>query len=113
METFNYVEFEDGYGTLANLSFSHLYIWDENNKEYLHNESILAYAQKMYDKCKDNIFSKFLRKLCDYDENISVDVLITDKQVIVTAYSDYGHGQFPMQFNVGFNKHGDISIHLA
>lgn len=116
MKDFRYVEFEDEDGKLASLSFSDLFIWNENNQEYVYDEYILEYAQKMYDKCRDTIFSSFLRKIIDYDENISADVNISDKQVLVTVYSNYGHGVYPMQFNFRFKNNtptGNIVIRLA
>lgn len=113
MKDFKYVDFEDGYGKLADLSFSDLYVWNEDKQEYEYDEFILDYAEKMYDNCWDIIFANFCRKLIDYDKNINCDVLIQNKFVIVTVYSNYGRGQFPMQFNFRFKKHGDISIHLS
>ena len=114
MADFTNVNFEDGYGKLANLSFSDLFVWNEDKQEYVYDEVTLDYAQKMYDKCRDGVFSSFLRKLIDYDKNIWADVKISYKQVLVTVYSDYGRNQYPMQFNFRFkNNTGDISVTLA
>ena len=51
MKDFKYVDFEDGYGKLADLSFSDLYVWNEDKQEYEYDEFILDYAEKMYDDC--------------------------------------------------------------
>ena len=108
------VDFEDGGGTIITPTFSDLFVWNEDNQEYVYNENVLDYAQKMYDKCRDVIFSSFLRKLIDYDKNLWAEVNISNKQILVTVYSDYGRGQYPMQFNFRFkNNDGNVSITLA
>ena len=113
MTNFKYVEFEDEYGKLADLSFSDMYVWIEDYQQYARDGHYVSYAEKMYDACRDNIFTNFCKKLINYDENLWCDVNIQDKFVIVTVYSDYGHGQYPTQFNFRFKKSGDISIHLG
>jgi hypothetical protein len=114
MADFTNVDFEDGYGKIISPTFSDLFVWNEDNQEYVYDENVLDYAQKMYDKCRDSVFSSFLRKLIDYDKNLWAEVNISDKQILVTVYSDYGHGQYPMQFNFRFkNNDGNVSITLA
>lgn len=116
MKDFRYVDFEDEEGKLASLSFSDLNVWDADKQEYIYDEYVLEYAYKMYNKCKDVIFSSFLRKIIDYDENMYADVDISEKQIYVTVYSRFGHGVYPLQFNFRFKNNtptGNIVIHLA
>lgn len=113
-KTFTNVDFEDSGGTIITPTFSDLFVWNEDNQEYVYDENVLDYAQKMYDKCRDGVFSSFLRKLIDYDKNLWAEVNISDKQILVTVYSDYGHMQYPMQFNFRFkNNDGNVFITLA
>ena len=113
-KTFTNVDFEDSGGTIITPTFSDLFVWNEDNQEYVYDENVLDYAQKMYDKCRDGVFSSFLRKLIDYDKNLWAEVNISDKQILVTVYSDYGHMQYPMQFTFRFkNNDGHVSITLA
>lgn len=62
-KTFTNVDFEDGYGKIISPTFSDLFVWNEDNQEYVYDENVLDYAQKMYDKCRNGVFSSFLRKL--------------------------------------------------
>lgn len=113
-KTFTNVSFEDGYGTIISPIFSDLFVWNEDKQKYIYDEEVLVYAQKMYDKCRDGVFSSFLRKLIDYDENLWAEVNISDKQILVTVYSNYGHMRYPMQFNFRFkNNDGNVSVTLA
>ncbi len=111
-KTFANVDFEDGYGKIISPTFSDLFVWNEDKQEYVYDENVLNYAQKMYDKCRDSVFSSFLRKLIDYDKNLWAEVNISDKQILVTVYSDYGRGQYPMQFNFRF-KNNDVNVSIT